>query len=171
MDKRQLIPDGICRIENRYYKPCPKCGDVQNYLRLSYAKDSIRLGKVCRKCSNRNTDNCHRGYHYDIPKTWFNKSKTSAEIRKLEFTITINDVYSLYLKQDKKCALTDLDLYWEKVGTKHIVSIDRIDSKIGYILSNIQLIHKDLNFMKQQYSQDYFMDMCELVAIKKNKKI
>ena len=170
MGKGQLIPEGIWKIDDRYYKYCSKCGDVQNYLRLSYAKDSLRLRKKCKKCSNRDTDNCHRGYYNDIPMTWFNKSKTSAEIRNLEFTITINDVYSLYLKQDKKCALTDLDLYWEKVGTKHIVSIDRIDSKIGYILSNIQLIHKDLNFMKQQYSQDYFMDMCELVAIKKIKK-
>ena len=171
MGKRQLIPDGIWKVEDRYYKPCSECGEVQSYLRLSYAKDSLRLNKSCIKCSNRKTENCHRGHYKEVPITWFKKIGLSAEVRKLEFSITINDVYDLYLKQDKKCALTDLDLYWEKVGNKHIVSIDRIDSKIGYILGNIQLVHKDLNFMKQQYSQDYFMNMCELVAIKKNKII
>lgn len=171
MGKGQLIPDGICKIDKRYYKPCPKCGDVQNYLRLSYAKESLRLKKVCKKCSNRDTNNCHRGYYNDMPITWFNKVRLSAEVRGLEFSITMEDVYSLIVENDFKCALSDMDISFNPFGLKHPASIDRIDSSKGYIKGNIQIIHKDLNFMKQQYSQEHFINMCELVTIKKNKKI
>jgi hypothetical protein len=166
MGKRQLIPDGIWKIDGRYYKPCPNCGDVQNYLRLCYAKESLRLGKVCKKCSNRETDNCHRGYYNNMPVTWFKKAKTNAEIRNIEFSITIEDVYNLIVKNNFKCALSGMDISFNSFGLKHPASIDRIDSKIGYTKENIQIVHKDINFMKQSYSQEYFVEMCNLVSKK-----
>jgi hypothetical protein len=43
-------------------------------------------------------------------------------------------------------------------------SIDRIDSSKGYILGNIQWVHKDVNFMKRTYSQEYFVKMCKLIT-------
>jgi hypothetical protein len=43
-------------------------------------------------------------------------------------------------------------------------SIDRIDSSKGYIEGNIQWVHKDINFMKRTYSQEYFVQMCKLVS-------
>lgn len=154
----------IEKLYGRYIKPCPECGELQSYLRLSYAKKSLELGKVCKKCSNRKTDNCHRGYYECIPITWFNKYKLSSEVRNINFSIKIEDVYNLFIKQNKKCALSNIDLHFETFGQKHIVSIDRIDSSKGYTLDNVQLIHKDLNFMKQRFSQEYFIEMCELVA-------
>jgi hypothetical protein len=160
MDQGILIE----KIDGRYYKPCPECGDMQSYLRLSYAKESLNLNKSCKKCSNRKTDNCHRGYYEEIPITWFHKFFLSSEYRKIEFDITIEYVYELLLKQNRKCALSGIDLYFETIGTKHIVSIDRIDSSKGYIVDNVQLIHKDLNFMKQSFSQEYFIEMCKFVA-------
>lgn len=160
MDKGVLIE----KVNGRYVKPCPECGDLQSYLRLSYAKQSLDLKKVCKKCSNRKTDNCHRGYYNAIPITWFNKFKIASEIRGIEFSIIIEDVYDLFLLQNKKCALTGIELYFETFGQKHIVSIDRVNSLKGYTIDNIQLVHKDINFMKQQYSQEYFIEMCKLVA-------
>lgn len=154
----------IEKVNGRYTKPCPECGEIQSYLRISYAKKSLELKKVCKKCSNRKTENSHRGYYHDIPITWFNKFLTSSECRNIEFNIKIEDVYDLFLKQNKKCALSGIDLYFEPYGLKHIISIDRIDSSKGYIIDNIQLIHKDLNFMKQSFSQEHFINMCKLVA-------
>lgn len=160
MDQGFLIE----KKDGRYYKPCPECGEIQSYLRLSYAKQSLELKKTCKKCSNRKTENSHRGYYNEIPITWFNKFKISSEYRKIEFDIKIEDVYNLFLNQNKKCALSSIDLYFEPFGLKHIVSIDRIDSSKGYVIDNIQLIHKDINFMKQSYSQDYFIEMCKFVS-------
>ncbi len=43
-------------------------------------------------------------------------------------------------------------------------SLDRIDSTKGYTLDNIQWIHKDLNKMKMNFANDYFIKTCKLVA-------
>ncbi len=43
-------------------------------------------------------------------------------------------------------------------------SLDRIDSSRGYTLDNIQWVHKDLNKMKTNYPNDYFIKMCKYVA-------
>ena len=43
-------------------------------------------------------------------------------------------------------------------------SLDRIDSKKGYIKGNLQWVHKDLNIMKNSYPNQYFIEMCKKVA-------
>ena len=156
----------IEKRNGRYYKPCPECGDLKSYSRFCYAKKSLELNKCCKKCSNRKTENCHRGYFKNVPITWFNKFKNSAELRGLSFDITIEDIYNMYQLQFGKCFLSGKEIDWAKVGQKHTVSLDRINSNIGYEIENIQLVHKDINFMKQSYSQDYFIEMCCLVSKK-----
>ena len=64
----------------------------------------------------------------------------------------------LYIDQNKTCALSGLEIGWAEVGQDHTASIDRIDSTKGYTLRNIQLVHKDINMMKQQYTNQYFID-------------
>jgi hypothetical protein len=68
-------------VGGRYYKPCSSCGEMQSYLRKNYAVESLRLKKMCKKCSNQQTDNCHRGWHRGVRVSWFNKFKISAETR------------------------------------------------------------------------------------------
>lgn len=150
----------------RYAKPCPKCGKEQTYLRKNYAEESLRLGKLCKSCSNKITENCHRGFHEDIRKSWFNKCKVGAETRGLNWNLSEEYIWQLYLSQNKKCVLSGKSIGWTKEGYIHTASIDRIDSNDGYIIGNVQLVHKDINFMKQQYSQEYFIEMCKLVANK-----
>jgi len=43
-------------------------------------------------------------------------------------------------------------------------SVDRIDSSIGYVMGNIQWVHKDINKMKSDFSQELFIAWCGLVA-------
>lgn len=83
----------------------------------------------------------------------------------LEGDLTIDQAWDLFLEQDKKCALTGLEL---TIGDRpeDNASLDRIDSSIGYTLSNVQWVHKDINKMKNIYSDEYFRHMCFLVAMK-----
>ena len=157
----------VIKGENgRWFKPCPSCGNLQDYLRRNYAEESLRLNKLCKSCSNKLTDNCHRGLYNDIRLSWFNKFKSSAELRNLEFKITVEYLWKIFKDQDFKCALTGWPIGWSETGAVHTASIDRIDSSLGYIEGNIQLLHKDVNMMKQQYSQEYFIEMCNAVADK-----
>ena len=139
---------------------------MQDYLRKAYALESALLGKTCKKCSNRLTDNSHRGYYKDIRLSWFTKVRIGAETRGISFDIAVEDVWAMYVSQGRACALSGLDIGWSEVGTIHTASLDRIDSNLGYHPDNCQLLHKDVNMMKQAYSQEQFIEMCRRVADK-----
>lgn len=155
-------------IDSKWYKTCPSCNKSQSYLRKNYAEESMRLGKKCKSCSNKEVSNCHRGWHRGIRVSWFNQFKGSAETRKLEWVLTIDNVADVYEKQNGLCALTDESIVFPEVGhpNKAIASIDRIDSTKGYTLDNIQLVTRQVNMMKQSYSQELFIDTCLKVANK-----
>ena len=155
-------------IDNRWYKSCPSCNNEQSYLRKNYAEESLRLGKQCKSCSNKDVSNCHRGWHRGIRVSWLNQFKSGSETRKIEWDLTIDDVANLYENQKGLCALTDVSIAFPEIGhpQKAIASIDRIDSSKGYVQNNVQLVTRQVNMMKQSYSQDLFIDTCIKVANK-----
>jgi hypothetical protein len=154
--------------DGRYYKPCPECKEMQSYLRKNYAEESLKLNKLCKSCSNKKTDNCHRGWHRGIRISWYNKFKTGAETRGLEWSLTPDDVADLMEFQNSKCALTGWSIEFPERGSpqKAPASLDRIDSKRGYTKDNTQLLTRQVNMMKQQYSQEEFIAVCKAVADK-----
>ncbi len=156
--------------DGRYYKDCPQCGESQSYLRKNYAEESLRLNKVCRKCSNRNTDNCHRGWHRGIRISWFNQFKSSAEVRRIPWSLTLDDVADIMEKQSSVCALTGWGIEFPECGLPHKApaSIDRIDNSLGYTKDNIQLVVRKVNMMKQHYTQEEFVEVCRAIADKAN---
>lgn len=155
--------------DGRYYKPCPKCNEIQSYLRKNYAEESLRLKKLCKKCSNQKTENCHRGWHRGIRISWFNKFKVSAETRGLEWILSMDDVADLYEKQKGKCALTGWDITFPDIGHPSFFScsIDRIQNNIGYTKENIQLVEGRVNMIKNKYTQEFFLEVCKAVAAHK----
>lgn len=84
----------------------------------------------------------------------------------LELSITQEEAWNLFLKQNRKCALSGIELSfptkWK--DKSYTASLDRIDSSIGYILDNVQWIHKDINMMKRTYNQNYFIEVCKKIA-------
>jgi hypothetical protein len=114
----------------------------------------------------------------DISASWFhNVIERAASGRKSrngiekKLNITIDEIWELFLKQDKKCALTGLTLSFpiKNIATelkKSTASLDRIDSSKGYVLNNVQWVHKSINIMKNVYTQEHFIEMCKLVANK-----
>lgn len=104
------------------------------------------------------------GYE-EISGKFFYCIKRNAITRNIEFNITIKQVWDLYIKQNKKCALSGLLLTFPKIvgGNDGNVSVDRIDSKKGYSPDNIQIIHKDINFLKGDLPQDVFIEYCKKI--------
>lgn len=78
--------------------------------------------------------------------------------------MTKQDILALWEMQDRKCALSGLDIGWSPVGRKHTISLDRIDNDRGYTLDNVQLLHKDINMMKHAFLQVYFVNLCRMIA-------
>ena len=101
----------------------------------------------------------YKGYK-DISGTLFTQIKYNAEKRNFEFTISIKKLQKILDKQNGRCALSGMDI---RNSNK---SLDRIDSSKGYHEKNIQWIHKDINRMKSDFDEKYFIDLCKLIAIK-----
>lgn len=106
--------------------------------------------------------------HGEISGNWFYshilRERKQSSRKKIEVEITIEDIWKLFLEQGRKCALSGVELVISGTTHYNTASVDRIDSSKGYVLGNIQWVHKHINFMKRTYSQEYFIDMCKKVA-------
>lgn len=104
--------------------------------------------------------------HEEISGTFFSSIKNTAIKRNLEFCITIEQVWELFLKQNRKCALSGLEIRFGEntLDRNKTASLDRIDSSKGYTIDNIQWVHKNVNFMKQDMSDEEFINFCKIIA-------
>ena len=153
--------------KEKYAKNCPDCGAVQEYGRKDHYRSAVRGNWKCKSCSGR--INNFAGKYNEIPITWFETKRRGGLSRGYNWDLTIEFIWDLYISQDKKCALSGLDIGWPEKGLTSTVSIDRIDSSEGYLTTNVQLLHKDVNFMKQQFSQEYFIEVCKAITDRANK--
>jgi hypothetical protein len=153
--------------DGRWYKPCFSCGDIQSYLRKHYAINSLNENKLCKKCSNRLPENnSHKGWHKGVLRLSFiGKYKVNAALRRIEWNIDNDYLADLLIEQKFKCALTGWDISAMNIQ-KNTASLDRIDSKAGYIEGNLQWVHKMVNMCKQNYKQEDFLEMCISIADK-----
>ena len=128
------------------------------------------LSKGSTKCNNCKKTGCG-----EITGTRWSNIKNGGIQRNLEFTITVQYGWNLYLKQNKKCALTGEDIYFaprkksNPTRAASNASLDRINSNKGYISGNVQWVLKKINMMKQGNSQKEFISLCKLVT-KHNEK-
>ena len=100
-----------------------------------------------------------------ISSTVFNHIKNGAFSRNIEFSLNINFLDSLLESQKFKCAISGKELiYGYRKRTDITCSLDRIDSSKGYIQSNVQWVHKNVNMAKQEMSQQDFIQMCKDIA-------
>lgn len=82
----------------------------------------------------------------------------------VEINITKEYAWNIYLKQNKKCALSGIELLIHNDQKINTASIDRIDNSLGYVENNIQWVHKHINRMKGIYSQNYFIEICDKIS-------
>jgi len=84
--------------------------------------------------------------------------------------IDIKFAWELFLKQNRKCALSGLPIEFaisERKSSETTASLDRIDSSKGYVEDNVQWVYKKINIMKNVFSQKDFIYLCNQVS-KKN---
>jgi hypothetical protein len=116
---------------------------------------------------SRGKDNISWKGHGEIPKSLYNRINSNAKRRGVPMELSLKELWELFLKQNRKCALSDLVLdftYGRNRHHKGTASLDRIDSSKGYVKGNVQWVHKDVNWMKQDYSNDYFLSMCQRIC-------
>jgi hypothetical protein len=150
-----------------YTRLCSGCDVVRTYTDKYKYERAEATKSMCRKCANtkinktisrKGSDNAAWTGYKDIPGKVFSRLKNGAKQRNIEVTITIEDIYTQYIKQNKKCAFTGVPL---EFGLD--ASVDRINSREGYHVWNIQIVHKTLNMMKKDMPNDLFISWCRMV--------
>jgi hypothetical protein len=160
-----------------YNHTCSICNKEITYTSYKSYWTAKKRNGMCKSCrtttankspvrnQKRENNPAWKGYK-GIPYNWFsNYFKRSGK----SGDITIEQVYDLWIAQDKKCALSGVSIGFYDDGKTHTCSIDRIDSSGSYTLANIQLVHKDVNIMKNKFEQAYFTEMCRLISKKRYK--
>lgn len=150
-------------LSNRVRLLCKcSCGTVK-----VVRKEHLDLGKS-KSCGCIRNDRIEEAY-CKIPQAFWNHLSVNAPKRgdkNLEFSITRDYVWEIYEQQNKKCALSGIPIsfsYHPYTNTKFFgttASLDRIDSSKGYVPGNVQWVHKDVNKIKQNLDQDYFLSLC-----------
>lgn len=187
IDNMILSPHPMCKICISNKKRCCKVGDkFDNLLVIGF----IPSGKSCSTfalckciCGNEKsirpdmlrknkTNNCGcipgaqwQGYG-ELSMTYFHLIKKNASKRDLEFNVSIEYLWDLFIKQNKKCALTGLELVLARDFRKQVqsASIDRIDNNKGYVESNVWWVNKDINTLKTDFTLNRFIELCSMVS-------
>jgi hypothetical protein len=141
-----------------------ECGIIK-YLAL---RDLLRQ-KYCRKCappnSPRQKASSWKGVG-ELSNEYFHSVKKRAKKKGMMFEIDKRYLWDLFVSQDRRCALTEMILTFQTRSKVYdgTASLDRIDSDLGYIKGNVQWVHKTINVMKLDLTQEEFIQMCKLVA-------
>lgn len=152
-----------CGMEKEVYQTHLVSGNSTGCIKCHVRNPTVRNLKWNneRVCG---ADNGNFKGYYEISKTRYSTIKKGAKTRNLEFDVSIEYLWDLYLNQERKCKLSGIEIkfgnYAYEYGT---ASLDRIDNNKGYVEGNVQWLHKDINKMKNTHDQDYFIDLCKKV--------
>lgn len=144
-----------------------KCGNIKKF-----PSNSLTSGNNITCGDKKKHSGCDELDHKwnrvgEIPLSHLNAIKQNAIKRNLNYTVTPEYLWNLFLKQNRKCALSGVQLDFtlqrnssrtRSIGTT--ASLDRINSKIGYIEDNVRWIHKELNIMRGSLSDERFLYWC-----------
>ena len=110
-----------------------------------------------------------KGYEEISGKYW-TELQEGAKQRQLEFNLTIEEAWELFVKQNKKCNLSDLPIEFSRARNKfpQTASLDRVDNSKGYVKDNVQWLHKNINLMKHCFNEKYFIFLCNEITKKDN---
>lgn len=144
---------------------CPKCEEELDQSKFNADKSSQNgLQTYCRECKvgiAKIYESTFKGFLTIL----FKDLKGNAKKRGIPVDITKDDVISLYHKQEGKCRLTKIPMTHTKVdATYYNISVDRIDSSVGYTKKNIQIICNAANKMKGDLKIREFLDLADKVT-------
>ena len=166
-------------------KACTKCGTTLPltgfYTTGKKVSGETKFGSWCKACISQKQASYHK-------RTWgplrlqFSAQKRTKNVRSFlaylrqkakhrkrsEEIISIDALEALWFVQQGKCALTGWPMTME-LGNGVIqtnCSIDRIDSKQGYVIGNVQLVCRIANIAKSSLSSSDFANLCKAVVIK-----
>jgi len=142
------------RYGGAYWECRCDCGNTAVVLKQALINGSIRS---CG-CLKKEKETRFEG----ISGNYWGSLKASALKRRLEFSISIKQAWDLYNSQKARCALSGVPILF---GHNQTASLDRVDSNLGYVLGNVQWLHKDVNRIKSDFSEFDLTQWCARIYL------
>jgi hypothetical protein len=157
-NKKRLVWECLC-----------DCGKVTNVLSCGIVSGNTKsCGCLASETRSAKWQGCG-----EISMVYWSRLKDDAKKRNLSWNLSIEEVWNLYLQQDKRCSLTRVPIKFarniKKNAKQQTASLDRIDSSKHYTISNIHWVHKNINKIKWDWKLEELYYWCELLL--KNKRL
>lgn len=163
---------------------CENCG-VQFKKVSREVTRSLKIGRqqfCSRSCAGKSVGNIEhlsrinpldashlKSYNRRDEFTGFREHLRRARSRYKEFDLTLNDLKEVFDAQNGICPYSKVKLNFASKSSKnnpiYTMSLDRIDSNIGYIKENIQFISIAMNHLKNNMIE---LEVQELLQIIRN---
>jgi hypothetical protein len=160
----EVSPRELWKGGTQYWLCKCQCGKTK-HIRTSHLVLGKTISCGCLRL-RKGKNNPNWGGFGEISGDFFYQLVAHAKQRKIPVEITIKQMWELFLKQDRKCALSGERLNFQS-NSRHrdgTASLDRIDSIKGYMIDNVWWVHKDINTMKWDLGVERFRYLCKRVS-------
>lgn len=158
--------------QRRQFKVMCQCGYV-GIRRIDHVLSGRT--KECKSCSAKRTSTKSKppvnktGYGM-LSGTMWCSIKAGAKRRGIDFALSPEYVWKLFEMQKGVCALSGVQIYLSRSiknnnvdWSRTTASLDRIDSSVGYVVGNVQWVHKTVNYIKRDLHDRDFIEWCHLI--------
>jgi hypothetical protein len=149
-------------------KVCFKCKESKPYgLFFKHNQTNDGFHSWCKECCKVGNGKSRIKQNSTIEgraKIFLQNAIKSAAKRKQEFALTIQDIVNCWQEQNQICAYSGRKMTLV-AGMPETVSIERIDSRIGYTPENTILVCQAINRMKSDFEFEDFFELCKDVAL------
>lgn len=150
---------------NKYHQPvymwqCVACGGEYG---PTTGTDLART-KYSKCCPPRREAKTNYAGYRDVSGWRISAIKWRAKEAGLDFDITAEYLWSLWLAQEGRCAYTGRALVLSLDRNGGTASVDRIDSSRGYVPGNVQWTHAVVNKMKWELPEGEFLAFCREIT-------
>ena len=148
-------------------KVCFRCKEEKSYdLYFRHHQTSDGYHSWCKSCCRLGNNKSRDKLNSTIEgraTVFLRNARNSAKKRNQEFSLEVSDIVDFWNEQAGICAYSGREMTLT-AGQLNTVSIERIDSTIGYTKNNTILVCQAINRMKSDFTFEDFYELCRDVA-------
>jgi len=148
-------------------KTCFKCKETKStdqFFKHSATKDGFHSWcKICCNAGNTKSRDKLNSTIEGRAKVFLQNARKSAIKRKQVFSLEIEDIVDCWNNQQQTCVYSGRAMTL-KHGELNTVSIERINSSIGYTKDNTILVCNAVNRMKSNFNLSDFVGFCKDIS-------
>lgn len=148
-------------------KVCFRCKEEKSYdLYFRHHQTSDGYHSWCKSCCRLGNNKSRDKLNSTIEgraTVFLRNARNSAKKRNQEFSLEVSDIVDFWNEQAGICAYSGREMTLT-AGQLNTVSIERIDSTIGYTKGNTILVCQSINRMKSDFTFEDFYELCRDVA-------